>query len=167
VKLLDFGVVKAEGRVTRTEVGVVKGNVTYMAPEQARGLDVDSRADLFSMALVLFAFATGRPLYVEETTYGLLMKAGAGPNAEDRAAIAALPPPLARVIDRATATRIEDRYQNARAMITDLQAAVRGGAAATAGLVVELFGAELREESHRMATFSPQDSTRIAGLSSG
>src|SRR5262245_46390766 len=116
VKLLDFGVVKAEGRVTRTETGVVKGNVTYMAPEQARGLDVDSRADLFSLALVLFTFATGRPLYVADTTYGLLMKAGAGPGIEDRAAIAALPRPLASVIDRATATRIEDRYQNARAM---------------------------------------------------
>ncbi len=166
VKLLDFGVVKAEGRVTRTEVGVVKGNVTYMAPEQARGLDVDSRADLFSLALVLYGVATGRPLYLADTTYGLLMKAGAGPSFDDRAAIAALPQPLASVIDRATATRIEDRYQNARAMAADLQAAVRGGAAATAALVVELFGAELREESHRMATFSPQDSTRIAGLSS-
>jgi len=167
VKLLDFGVVKAEGRVTRTETGVVKGNVTYMAPEQARGLDVDSRADLFSLALVLYCLATGRPLYVADTTYGLLMKAGAGPGIEDRAAIAALPRPLASVIERATATRIEDRYQNARAMAADLQAAVRGGAAATAALVIELFGAELRDESHRMATFSPQDSARVAGFSSG
>jgi len=95
VKLLDFGVVKAEGRVTRTETGVVKGNVTYMAPEQARGLDVDARADLYSVALVLFMFATGRPLYVADTTYGLLMKAGTGPGPEDRAAIRALPAPRA------------------------------------------------------------------------
>jgi hypothetical protein len=158
VKLLDFGVVKAEGRVTRTEVGVVKGNVTYMAPEQARGLDVDSRADLYSLALVVFTLATGRPLYVAETTYGLLMKAGAGPGFADRGAIRDLPLPLATVVDRATATRIEDRYPNARAMAADLQAAARGGAASTAALVVELFGQELREESHRMATFSPQDS---------
>ena len=60
VKLLDFGVVKAaEGRVARTEIGVVKGNVTYMSPEQARGLDVDARADLFSLALVMYTLATG------------------------------------------------------------------------------------------------------------
>ena len=143
VKLLDFGVVKAEGRVARTEVGVVKGNVTYMAPEQARGLDVDARADLYSLALVMFMFATGKPLYAAETTYGLLMKAGAGPDVGDRSAIRELPNPLAAVIDRATATRIEDRYPNARAMSADLQAAARSGAAPTAALVVELFGAEL------------------------
>jgi serine/threonine-protein kinase len=163
VKLLDFGVVKAsEGRLTRTETGVVKGNVTYMAPEQARGLEVDSRADLFSLALVMYTIAAGRPLYTAETTYGLLMKAGVGPGVEDRSAIRELPKPLAAVIDRATATRLEDRYPNARAMAADLEAAARNGAAATAALVVELFGPELRDESHRMATFTPLDSTRPA-----
>ena len=169
VKLLDFGVVKAaEGRLTRTEVGVVKGNVTYMSPEQARGLEVDSRADLYSLALVLYTLASGRPLYHGDTTYGLLMKAGAGPSVEDRAAIRELPPPLAAIIDRGTATRIEDRFPNARAMAAALEGAARGGAAATASLVVQLFGQELREESHRMATFSPPDSAvSIVGLSSG
>jgi len=169
VKLLDFGVVKtAEGRLTRTEVGVVKGNVTYMSPEQARGLEVDSRADLYSLALVLYTLATGRPLYTGDTTYGLLMKAGAGPGVEDRSAIRELPPPLAAIIDRGTATRIEDRFPNARAMAVALEGAARGGAAATAALVVQLFGQELQEESHRMATFVPQDAAvSIVGLSSG
>ncbi len=169
VKLLDFGVVKAdEGRVARTEMGVVKGNVTYMAPEQARGLDVDSRADLYSLALVLYTLAAGEPLYGADTTYALLMKAGAGPGVEDRSAIRDLPHPLAAVIERATATSIEDRYPNARAMAADLEAAARNGAAATAALVVELFGADLKEESHRMATFAPLDSMRSAGrLTSG
>jgi serine/threonine-protein kinase len=169
VKLLDFGVVKAaEGRLTRTEVGVVKGNVTYMAPEQARGLEVDARADLYSLALVLYTLATGRPLYHGDTTYGLLMKAGAGPSAEDRALIRALPPPLAAIVDRGTATRIEDRFPNARAMAAALEGAARGGAATTAALVVQLFGRELQEESHRMATFASADSAvSIVGLSSG
>jgi hypothetical protein len=139
-----------------------------MAPEQARGLDVDSRADLYSLALVLYTLAAGEPLYGEDTTYALLMKAGAGPGVEDRSAIRDLPPPLAAVIERATATRIEDRYPNARAMAADLEAAARNGAAATAALVVELFGADLKEESHRMATFAPLDSMRSAArLTSG
>jgi len=161
VKLLDFGVVKAdEGRVARTDMGVVKGNVTYMAPEQARGLDVDARADLYSLALVMFFCATGKPLYAADTTYGLLMKAGNGPGPDERAAIHALPPGLAAVIDRATAEKIEDRYPDAHAMAAALESLARGGATATAALVVELYGAELKQESHRMASLVPDSSSR-------
>ena len=122
---------------------MVTGNVTYMAPEQARGLEVDARADLFSVALVMYMLATGKPLYGDDTTYGLLMKAGTGPGVEERSAIRELPNPLAAVVDKATATRFGDRYQNARAMSAELEAAARNGAAATAALVVELFGADL------------------------
>jgi hypothetical protein len=111
---------------------------------------------------MLYTLAAGKPLYSEETTYALLMKAGAGPGVEDRSAIRELPAPLAAVIERATATQIEDRYPNARAMVADLEPGARNGAAATASLVVELFGADLKDESHRMATFAPQDSTRSA-----
>ena len=63
VKLFDFGIVKAEGRVTKTQHGVVKGNVSFMSPEQARGIDVDGRADLFSLGLVMFYCLTGDVLY--------------------------------------------------------------------------------------------------------
>jgi serine/threonine-protein kinase len=126
VKLLDFGVVKtSETRLARTEVGVVEGNVTYMAPEQARGLVVDARADLYSLALVIYMVGAGRPLYRDDTTAGLLMKAAAGPGGEDRAAIGDLPDPLAAVVSRATAA-----------------------------FIVELFGPELKDEAHRMATFA-------------
>jgi hypothetical protein len=171
VKLLDFGVVKAsEGRTAKTEIGIVKGNVNYMAPEQARGLDVDARADLFGLALVLFDCCTGRPLYAHDTTYGLLMMAGAGPAAEERAAIAALPAPFAAVIARATAERIEDRYPDARAMARDLEAhagSAGSGRASTAALVAEMFGAELRDESQRLQTFASEVSARpVAGYPS-
>ena len=52
-------------------------------------------------------------------------------------------------------------------MAADLEAAARNGAAATAALVVELFGTDLKEESHRMATFAPLDSMRSAARLSG
>jgi hypothetical protein len=53
-------------------------------------------------------------------------------------------------------------------MAADLQPVGRNGAGATAALVIELFGSELKEESHRMATFSPQDSSHsVVELSSG
>ena len=156
VKLLDFGVVKAEGRLTKTETGVVKGNVTYMAPEQARGLEVDARADLYSLALVLYFCCAGRPLYAADTTYGLLMKAGAGPGIEERASIRQLPRPFAAVVERATAQRIEERYGSAREMALDLEAWARAGVTLTGALVTELFGDELKDEAHRLAAFAPE-----------
>ena len=59
VKLLDFGIVKATERVSKTREGNVKGNVGYMSPEQARGLEVTSRSDLFSLGLVMFELLSG------------------------------------------------------------------------------------------------------------
>ena len=154
VKLLDFGVGKAaEGRVAKTEMGVVKGNVTYMSPEQARGLEVDARADLYSLGLVMFGCCAGQPLYAGDTTYGLLMKAGVGPGPEERAAIDRLPRPFDALVQRATAVRIEDRYASARQMASDLEPWARHGAAVASALVTELYGPELRDEAHRLATF--------------
>ena len=168
VKLLDFGVVKTtEGRVTKTEMGVVKGNVTYMSPEQARGLDVDGRADLFSLALVMYFCCTGHPLYAAHTTYGLLMQAGSGPSADGRTAIERLPEPIASVVKRATDPDLDRRYANAREMAADLEPAARQGAALTGALVGELFGRELKEEAHRLATFPMMGSSApVANASS-
>lgn len=54
VKLLDFGVAKARARLTQTEIGFIKGRVAYMAPEQARGLELTSRADVFALGVVFW-----------------------------------------------------------------------------------------------------------------
>jgi eukaryotic-like serine/threonine-protein kinase len=139
--------------VAKTEMGVVKGNVTYMSPEQARGLEVDARADLYSLGLVMFGCCAGQPLYAGDTTYGLLMKAGVGPGPDERAAIDRLPRPFAALVQRATAVRIEDRYASAREMAAELEPWARHGAAVAGGLVTELYGPELRDEAHRLATF--------------
>jgi serine/threonine-protein kinase len=59
VKIFDFGVAKAESQLAlTTQVGVLKGKIAYMAPEQANGLDVDRRADIFAVGLVLWELLT-------------------------------------------------------------------------------------------------------------
>ena len=60
VKLFDFGIVKANRRVSQTQAGMVKGNANFMSPEQARGQTVDARADLFSLGLVMYYCLTNR-----------------------------------------------------------------------------------------------------------
>jgi hypothetical protein len=84
------------------------------------------------------------------------MQAGAGPNADGRDAIQRLPEPIASVVQRATDPELDRRYANAREMAADLEAAARNGAALSGALVAELFGRELKEEAHRLATF-PMD----------
>jgi len=113
VKLFDFGIVKAEGRVTRTEHGVVKGNVSFMSPEQARGAEVDARADLFSMGLVIYYCLTGEVLYRGNTTYELLVRAATGPDAAEQARIDALPGPCAEIVGKALKVDPGERYQTA------------------------------------------------------
>ena len=63
VKILDFGIAKATGRTTETRTGVVKGKTSYMPPEQALGLEVDRRADVFSVGVMLWEAATGQRMW--------------------------------------------------------------------------------------------------------
>lgn len=63
VRVADFGIAKAMGRVTRTETGLLKGKLGYMSPEQLRFEQPDRRSDLFSLGVVLFELASGERLY--------------------------------------------------------------------------------------------------------
>jgi eukaryotic-like serine/threonine-protein kinase len=62
VKLLDFGIAKTTDSTQETSVGVLKGKVAYMSPEQARGHKVDARADVFSAGIMLWEALTGQRL---------------------------------------------------------------------------------------------------------
>lgn len=67
VKLTDFGVAKAVGRLQRTQPGEIKGKLAYMAPEQAYGREVDRRSDVYSLGVVLYELALGRRLFGGKT----------------------------------------------------------------------------------------------------
>ena len=80
VKLSDFGIVKSNRRISKTQVGMVKGNANFMAPEQARGHSVDGRSDLFSLGLLLYYCLTGELLYWGENDLGGPAPRGHGPD---------------------------------------------------------------------------------------
>ena len=63
VKIIDFGIAKAAGRSQHTRSGALKGKCGYMSPEQADGADVDARADIFALGVVLHELLTGRRLF--------------------------------------------------------------------------------------------------------
>jgi hypothetical protein len=155
VKLFDFGIVKAEGRVTKTQSGVVKGNVSFMAPEQARGTDTDARADLFSLGLVMFYCLTGEILYRGNTTYELLVKAATGPGPDELARIAALPGPCAELVAKALQVDPAQRYQSAAEFGAAVHPHATGGASATLQMMRVLFTADFQQEETRFAMTLP------------
>lgn len=143
VKLFDFGIVKATGRVSRTEAGVVKGNVSFMSPEQARGEAVDARSDLFSLGLVIYYGLTNEQIYRGAGTFEQLLQAASGPTAEDLSKLSNLPL-TSRILARALAVDPARRYQTAAEFAADLAGHMAGGRAEIGGLVDRLFGDELR-----------------------
>jgi hypothetical protein len=147
VKLFDFGIVKARGRSTQTQIGMVKGNTSFMSPEQARGQDVDARSDLFSLALVMYYCLTGRLLYEGDNDLDVLYKAASGPTPKDWEAISALPRPAPEIFARALAVDPAQRYQSAAEFAQDLAPHINGVKAEAASLMQLLFGDELRREA--------------------
>ncbi len=59
IKLLDFGIYKGKQRLTETEVGLTKGKLSYMSPEQAKGDPLDGRSDLFAVAIIMYEMLQG------------------------------------------------------------------------------------------------------------
>ncbi|HVZ74199.1 MAG TPA: protein kinase [Polyangia bacterium] len=158
VKLFDFGIVKAEGRVTKTQHGVVKGNVSFMSPEQARGVDVDARADLCSLGLVIYYCLAGEVLYRGNTTYELLVKAATGPGAEELARIAALPDPCADLVRRALEIDPNQRYESAAAFAAAIAPHLSPGAPAEAArLMSAYFSEDFRREEGRFSGAMPAE----------
>lgn len=124
VKLLDFGIAKAMGSSVQTATGVVKGKVTYMAPEQALSAhDIDARADVYSVGILLWEICARRRRYAGRSGVPVLMELLQCKQVPPSGAAArGLPAAIENVLERALATRREDRYTSARDMRSDLEA---------------------------------------------
>jgi hypothetical protein len=130
VKLLDFGIVKAANKLSQTQTGMIKGNVFYMSPEQARGLEVDARSDLFSLGLVLFTACSGETLYRGTSNYDLLTRAAEGLSPAEWDRVQRLPPVLSKLLQRALQPDPKGRFQSAE----EFSHAIPSGAGTASGM---------------------------------
>ena len=122
VKVVDFGIAKAMGRRTETQQGVVKGKIRYMAPEQATGGEVDRRADLFAVGVMLWNAATGSKLWGDLDDAGVVRGLVRGEfPASPRSLFPDVPQAIDAICRRALACRPEDRYVTAAEMRRDLE----------------------------------------------
>src|SRR5262249_47497425 len=93
VKIVDFGIAKAAVKHSRTEVGVIKGKVPYMSPEQVQGLELDKRSDVFSLGVLLYELTTGQKPFTGDNVAQLCMQI----VGNEAAFPSELPAPLAEI----------------------------------------------------------------------
>jgi serine/threonine-protein kinase len=123
VKLVDFGVAKAVGRISEaTRAGQLKGKFGYMSPEQALGRPVDRRSDIFSLGIVLFELTTSRRLFRGEHDIDTLKLVIGGPIPKPSSIDPKYPPALERIVLRALERDVDKRYQSAKELEDDLRA---------------------------------------------
>lgn len=120
VKLTDFGIAKARTTVEDDSDGSIKGKYAYMAPEQARGEDVDSRADIFALGTVLYESLSGQNPFFEESTYETLKKVRAGVCPSVSEVSPQTPEELSEIVARAMSPDVTSRHPNAGRLYEDL-----------------------------------------------
>ena len=153
-RLTDFGVAKAQVRLSSTRAGQFKGKLSYMAPEQASTGVADQRSDLFSMGIILWEGLTGRRLFRAENNAATLNKI-----LRERVPMPSeLYPELApfdAVLTKALARDPNERLQTADDLIEALEAVARetGGVASTRSVAKQVLrwdGDKLEAEATRL-----------------
>jgi serine/threonine protein kinase len=114
IKVLDFGLSRfSDGSDTNlTQAGCIMGTPAYMAPEQARGQQVDHRTDVYGAGVVLYTMLTGRPPFDEETPQATVLAAMNAEPPRPRSLEPTIPPHLELIIERAMAREPAERYQD-------------------------------------------------------
>ncbi len=122
VQVTDFGIARAEAGSTMTQTGTILGTAYYLSPEQAQGLPLDGRSDIYSLGVVTYEMLTTHRPFEGDSPVSIAYKhvrEMARPPSTHRADV---PRPLEAIVMTAMAKRPEDRYSSAALMRRDLEA---------------------------------------------
>ncbi len=169
VKLIDFGVAKAAGRSQHTATGILKGKFPYMSPEQADGLELDARSDVFALGIVLWEQLTGRRLFKGDNDLATQRLVRACEVPVPSQVESSVPAGLDPITLKALARKPSDRYPDAAALRMALEnfALANGIASSSAHLSAfmhELYAERIAKESS--PTFYEED-TGLTDLDAG
>ena len=121
VKIMDFGLAKLSDRTKLTKASTTLGTVAYMSPEQTQGGNVDQRTDLWSFGIVLYEMVTGQTPFkgdYEQAVLYSILNEDPEPMTGVRTGV---PMELERIVTKALAKSLEERYQNANDILIDLK----------------------------------------------
>jgi serine/threonine-protein kinase len=121
VKVTDFGIARAiNTEESLTQTGAVMGTATYFSPEQAEGIGVDARSDIYSLGVVLFEMVTGRPPFLGDTPVAVASKHVRDHPPAPRELNPSIPPTFEAIILKAMAKDPAHRYATAEELRADL-----------------------------------------------
>lgn len=125
VKIVDFGIAKAAQNLSETHIGILKGKVTYMSPEQAFGKPIDGRTDLFSLGIILYELFALERLFTGESQMEILKKIR-NTKISPKDLPATVPVVMRPILAKLLAYKVKDRYQSAADLQVDLNRALYG-----------------------------------------
>ena len=120
--ITDFGIARSTRRAGLTQAGNIIGTLDYLAPEQARGGEVDGRTDIYALGLMMFEMLSGQRAFRSESAEEILAARAAGRPRRLKDAGISVPKWLQRVIERCLAADPAKRYPDASALAADLAA---------------------------------------------
>ena len=120
VKIIDFGIAKTTTQTSKTQVGIIKGKVAYMSPEQAEGKSIDRRSDIFAAGIIFYEMITGKEMYSGDTME-VFNKAINARYELPEDITPGLPSKIYDILHRALNKNINDRYQSCREMMADIE----------------------------------------------
>jgi eukaryotic-like serine/threonine-protein kinase len=124
VKILDFGIAHLRDARRALGSGVVLGTPYYMSPEQARGLSIDARSDIYSLGITAFQMLAGRRPFEAKSKVDVMLLQAKAPLPPLRE-LAACDERLARIVEKMCAKAPDDRYQRCDSLVEDLDALPR------------------------------------------
>lgn len=152
LKLFDFGITKAEGRLHKTHPGLLKGKLGYMAPELIRGEEVDARADLFALGALLFEALLFRHPFYGKTDAMVLRAIVDSPPLHPLDLDPTFPPELTAILLRSLEKDPARRYPDAETMLAELRAFMQSrGVAPSLRRVSEFMRTELIDRLQQIA----------------
>lgn len=155
VKLVDFGIARAETNISTTTAGTLKGKVAYVSPEQASGEPVDRRSDIFPLGTVLFELLTLQRPFKRESDLATLQAVVNAPIPPPRSLRPEIPADLEAIVLKAMTRKLSERYQHALEVADALSSFLdrRGyirSERALAQYMSGLFDAERRQDKLRV-----------------
>ncbi|PSL42202.1 serine/threonine-protein kinase [Planomicrobium soli] len=120
VKISDFGIAMALSATSYTQTNSVLGTVHYLSPEQARGGTANKKSDIYSLGIVMYELLTGKLPFSGESAVSIALKHLQTETPSLRAIVPNLPQSVENVVMKATAKKMQYRYQSADEMEADL-----------------------------------------------